>query len=488
MLNATAPETTARTFKPPLAIGLVAFAFFLGNLISRFPGLPNADSDLQYAQAVSGHFSDWQPPIMAWLWSDLRLIVDGSGPVFALQVFCYWLGFGLIAATLSRIGRNRAAWAVIAVGLLPPILMLNIEILKDVGVAVTFLSSFAIFFWYRAQNIKLNPAAAIIAVMLLLYGSLVRANAVFAVPPLLAYMFYPTLLSRPIRFLATSLIIVVVAIPAANAFNHKALHAESTDPLRSLEVFDVAGIAHFAGDMSVLDDRQLTEELLAECYTPVLWDTLGNGKKCRVFWNSLGPQPTKAWIAAIIRHPLAYAEHRMLHFSSELGSYFPRHHVEDSQRNWMVFIAVKPVALKERIVDWIRFSAVFIPWFSLVLGVMVLSLLLPQRETQRPSLNNAAFCLATSGLFYMIAYLFIGVASDFRYQYWDMIAIFVASVICVSERRDHFVPLSRVGKGCIGVLALAFVVIQIVQMFERDSLFRGGIERDERTKQQITPS
>jgi hypothetical protein len=146
MLNAPAPETTARTFKAPLAIGLVAFAFFLVNLISRFPGLPNTDSDLQYAQAISGHFSDWQPPIMAWLWSGLRLIVDGTGPVFALQVFCYWLGFGVIAVTLSQIGRNRAAWAVIAVGLLPPILMLNIEIVKDVGVAVTFLSSFAIFF------------------------------------------------------------------------------------------------------------------------------------------------------------------------------------------------------------------------------------------------------------------------------------------------------------------------------------------------------
>ena len=73
-----------------------------------------------------------------------RSIEDGTGPMFALQVFCYWPGFGLIAVTLSRIGRNRAAWAVIAVGLLPPILMLNIQILKDVGVAVTFLSSFAI--------------------------------------------------------------------------------------------------------------------------------------------------------------------------------------------------------------------------------------------------------------------------------------------------------------------------------------------------------
>jgi len=469
----------------PTAIAVTAIVFFLVNIVSRFPGFPNLDSNLQYNEAVSGHFSDWQPPIMAWLWSGLRLILDGTGLLFSLQVIFYWFGFGLIAITLSRIGRGFAAWAVIAVALLPPFLMLNIQILKDVGLAVTFLSSFAIIFWYRSQSKRVSPPAATFAIVLLLYGSLVRANAVFAVPPLLIYIFYPQLLFRPIRFLAACFIVITIMIPASNLFNHAILHAKAAHPLQSLEIFDIAGIAHFSNDMSVFGDERLTKNLLSECYTPVLWDTL-NGKNCHVFLDSLGPQSEEKWISAIIRHPLAYAEHRITHFCSELNSFLLIHHSKDSVYDWTVYIHVQPVTLKEKIYDYMRFCAIFTPCFSLVLGCVVLTLAFRGAVKNPSSLENAAFCLAVSGLFYLLAYLLIGVASDFRYQYWDMIAIFVASVICMSEKRNCFLPLSGGGAAFIGILSVALVIVQIAQLIERNTQFPSGVEIDERTKQKIT--
>ena len=90
MLNPTTPETTApetgrlTASKNSVAIALLAIAFFLANVIARFPSLPNFDSDLQYAQPVSGHFTDWQPPIMAWLrsgwlFSALRTLLVDDG-------------------------------------------------------------------------------------------------------------------------------------------------------------------------------------------------------------------------------------------------------------------------------------------------------------------------------------------------------------------------------------------------------------------------
>ena len=112
MINATAPETTAPATRQPapknsVAIPVVAFMLFLANFANRFPGVTNWDSKEQFAQAVTGHFADWQPPIMAWVWSKLRLIADGSGPLFFLQIFCYWLGFGLIALILHRMNFKR---------------------------------------------------------------------------------------------------------------------------------------------------------------------------------------------------------------------------------------------------------------------------------------------------------------------------------------------------------------------------------------------
>jgi hypothetical protein len=471
--------------KNSVAIALVAIAFFLANLISRFPGLPNFDSDLQYAQAVSGHFTDWQPPIMAWLWSGLRLVVDGSGLLFALHVVCYWLGFGLIAMALSQSGHKRAAWAIIAVAILPTILLLNIQITKDVGLAVTLLSSFAIFFWYRSQNLKINPIAAGVALVFLLYGGLVRANAVFAIPPLLIYIFCPFLAARPVRFLLAFLSLAVLAIPISAIINHRILNAENSHPLRQLQVFDVAGIANNSGDISVFSDNRITLQDIADCYSPRLRDTLDAGGKCHVSLDPDRQDPTRTWLLAIAKHPLAYLKHRAAHFNEELSATFPRHHPEDAKYNWMIYVDVKPVALKEKLIDYVRKSPALLPWFSLVLGFTVL-ILSAQKRPSEPTFNIAAFCLAASGLFYMCAYLVVGVASDYRYQYWDIIAIMCASVICVAARKDVVFPLSRVGKAVIGVLALAVVSIHIAQEVKRDaSPSVAEKSRDELTKQQF---
>jgi hypothetical protein len=213
MRNATTPETTApaqtgrlTASKNSVAIVLVTPTLFLANLIGRFPGVTNLDANEQYAQAISHQFYDWHPPVMAWLWSGLRLIADGTGPLFTLHVFCYWLGFGLIATALSRVGRNIAAWAVITVGLLPPFFTMNGNIFTDVGLAVAFLSAYAIVFWYRSQDRNVAPVATIIAMILLLYGILVRANGVFGAAPLVVYLLYPKTLARPLHLFATKFI------------------------------------------------------------------------------------------------------------------------------------------------------------------------------------------------------------------------------------------------------------------------------------------
>ncbi len=482
----TNPKSVAAAVaSSPVSVTAVTVALFLTNLISQFPGVPNPDSDLQYAQAVSGHFTDWHPPIMAWLWSLLLVIKDGTGLLFAVHVFCYWLGFGLIALTLSRIGRNLAAWAIVGVSVLPPLLMQNGQIHKDVGLAVAFLSSFAICFWYRAQNVRIPPAATIIAMALLLYGGLVRSNAVFALPPLIIYMWHATLVTRPLRFLASYIVIAILAIPASDAFNHKVLHAHPTFPLGSLETFDIAGIAHFSDDMSVFGDDRVTKQLLAECFTSVLWDTLKQGGKCSVLAEALGPRPTDKWIAAISRHPLAYAEHRLVHYNHELSTVLLVHHPVDGMYNWKYYVHVTPDTVKQKIVECIRLSSLFSPWFVLVLGLGTLALSFPRSEEDPCRLNSAVVCLAVSGLFYMAAYALIGVASEYRYHYWGMIAIWVATVMCVSEQEDTFLRLTRAGVLCIAVLAAALGVIQITQMRERDALFGSDSNIDERTLQEM---
>src|SRR5262249_7858281 len=89
----------------PASVAIIAALLFAANLFVGFPGVANDDSASQYGQAVDQRFNDWHPPIMAWLWSIFRLLADGNGPMFCFHVACYWLGFGLIAVALSRVGR-----------------------------------------------------------------------------------------------------------------------------------------------------------------------------------------------------------------------------------------------------------------------------------------------------------------------------------------------------------------------------------------------
>jgi hypothetical protein len=420
-----AGPTTTQSFSIAMTAVLMAGV----NLAIWFPGESGADSESQYAQVVAWQLDDWHPPIMAWLWSIFRLLADGDGPMFCFQVAFYWLGFGLIAITLARAGRSLAAWAMLGVALLPPFLRLNVVLLKDVGMAVTFLAAFAGLFWYRAQGREVPPAVAGISLVLLLYGALVRANAVFAVVPLLVYLIRPQLLGRPWRLLAASIPVALAMVPAASLLNHRVLQAEPLQIIRALQSFDITGIAFYSGDLAVLGpDNSFTRDEVTRCYQPSGWDSLSPWGDCRFFWNRLAvsrdlqgvienldpraamsaepnPDLQNLWVAAIVRHPIAYARHRLANFGSEM--------------------LAPPYGMP--------FDVVTAPALWLAIGAALLAQLASARFLRRSASTDAALVLVLSGLPYACAYLVIGVATESRYLLWSLIAIFAALVISPSE-------------------------------------------------------
>jgi hypothetical protein len=440
-----------------IAVTLLAMA----NLVLGFPGVSGPDSQDQYAQAVAGQFDDWHPPIMAWLWSVFRLIADGDGPMFCFQVVCYWLGFGLIAMALARAGRLLAASAMLGVALLPPLLTLNVLILKDVSMGVTFLLAFALLFWYRTQNRKAPPAIAATAGLLLFYGALVRTNAVFALVPLLAYAIRPQWLRRPFGLLAIAIPVSLALVPAASLFNHRALQAKSLGTIRSLQIFDLAGISAFSGDLAVFGpDSSFTRDEVTTCYTPTYWDSLAPWGECRFFWNRLAVSPAlketinsldaksamvaepnpdlpELWTTAIVRHPLAYVRHRLAHFSSEI---------------WHGAATTTPIATAPKSLGVALYDFVTAPIVWLAIGAAWLIRLAFARSIVRTASNDAAVALLLSGLSYGGAYLIVGVGTELRYFFWSLIAIFTALIISLSQPVQAIPPsmFRRVDRGHIG--------------------------------------
>ena len=444
----------------PTSIAITAALLFAANLIGWFPGAANDDSNSQYAQAVDHHFNDWHPPIMAWLWSIFRLAADGNGPMFSFHVACYWLGFGLTAVALGRTGRPLAAWGIIGVALFPPFLTMNVNILKDVGQAVTFLAAFAALFWYRIQGREVPLPVAVISVVLLSYGTLVRSNAVFGVVPLLAYLINPQWLARPWRLLVLSVPVGLLMVPVSALFNHNVLNATPLGIIRSLQIFDITGIAFHSGDVSVFGPgNSFIRQEVDSCYTPIEWDSLSPWGECRFFWNRLavsqdlqgveGLDPMAAmearpnpdlpgyWIASIIAHPFAYAWHRLAHFNSEIFVFVqPRHDIAALDVAVGGGVRDAPALPMPQQPPYLMFYDVLkTPAFWLAIGVGLLVLLTSAKLPGHPAGLEAALALVMSGLLYTCAYLVVGVATDVRYQFWSMAATFTALVISLSGLR-----------------------------------------------------
>jgi hypothetical protein len=136
------------------------------------------------------------------------------------------------------------------------------------------------------------------------------------------------------------------------------------------------------------------------------------------------PDLLDLWVAAIIRHPLAYAVHRLGNFSSEMTA-----------PPYLDFNA-KTIAPPYRVL----YDVMTAPALWLAIGTGLLVQLATARSFRRSASTDAALVLLLSSLPYSYAYLIIGVATESRYLFWSLIAIFVAVVISGPELR---MPLGR---------------------------------------------
>ena len=234
---------------------------------------------------------------------------------------------------------------------------------------------------------------------------LTRTNGIFAFPPLLFLSLRRTwLLPKAILF---SLILSLALIPISQWINHDILHAEQRGIERSLQLYDIAGIAYFSNDSSVLP---VNIPNLKRCYTPLFWDTLIS-ERCGNAFSRIDRDITRDWLFSIVTHPTAYARHRLAHFNRETFFLVP-------PAQQCVDAPEFHNCPKSFLSDTITKNGLLWPAAWLALGlVMLLS-----------GLGEAARALCLSGLLYGFGYLLVGVAADFRYFYWTELAIQTALI------------------------------------------------------------
>jgi len=132
----------------------------------------------------------------------------------------------------------------------------------------------------------------------------------------------------------------------------------------------------------------------------------------------------KKWVEAIYHEPVAYIQHRYQNFMVLLWQ--PGGILEDeTASNTFGFKYEKTPLFNvlQNVTDSLKDKFIFKPGFWLIVSLIfsVYGLL-----NWKSELGSLIVSLNTSSFLYLLAYSFVGVASDFRYAYWSILATSVS--------------------------------------------------------------
>jgi hypothetical protein len=419
---------------------LLAAGFGLTVLVFH-PGYVTADAGYVYAEAKAWRFGDWQSPAMAVLWRLVDPVAPGSVSMFLLTAGMYWLGFGMLAFIALR----RSTWVGLATPLLafmPPAFFFLALIWRDMLFGVIWLVAGVLALAATENNARARMPLQALALSLTAVGVLLRPNAVIAVPLLAAYAIWPASFAgrRTALLYVPAFVLFTALVPAVY---YGLLAAERQNPLHSILVFDLGGITHFSSEnqFPVQWTPEQSALLKDKCYNPERWDFYWHLPPCPFVMQRLErnddlifgtPRLASAWRAAIASHPLAYLEHRatfMWQFLARSNLVWPIWDWADARSSYGHSPYFLPVL---KLHDTLQPTLLFRPGLWLVLAVAIGALSWRRRQTP---VGAFAVAVTSCAAVYVMSFFVLGVAADFRYAYWCVLAALAAAPAAALARR-----------------------------------------------------
>jgi hypothetical protein len=424
-------------------LALIAAGYGL-TLLIFYPGIMTYDAKFIYEYIAKGILGDWQSPVMTLLWGLIDPIAPGAGSMFLLIATSYWLAFAVLALELSR-RKSAMALLVPLLALMPPAFVFVGIIWRDVLFAISWLLAAAIAFAAVERNPQVRVPMQALALALCAFGVLLRPNALIAAPILSAYVIWPSRM----RFKRTAILFV----PAIAAFfalvqmvYYGMLDVKREHPLHTIMVFDLGGVSHFTRQNQFpVVWSEAESALLFSCYKPTEWDIYWRLEPCDFVMRKIEREQglfgtsaiSDAWVHALTRHPLAYLRHRtafMWNFLSGNNLVMWLADVEHPTEN--VYPDRPALAALVSLQNALKPTPIFRmgSWLLLCIGVCWFAW--KRRET-----SEGAFALGVCGsaAVYVMTFFPVGVASDFRYGYWAVLAGIAGAVVALG-RSEAEVP------------------------------------------------
>lgn len=423
------------------AVWGIAVLGIIASIAAYFPGLMTNDSFLQLEQARTGIFSDLHPPVMAFVWRFVDMVVAGPFGMLVLQTTIYW---GAIALIMWHLWHRHwvTPLAIAIIGFWSPSFSMLGFIWKDIQMTASFAMAIALTLLAidHKRQWPLVPA-----MVFLLYGTALRHNAVFAAFPIVVWWgWLLTSNLKPLILRGAAVIVITIGMMLVPRMITPSLATVHVHPSQQLFLYDLAGI-------SVLTDNNLLPlhyqpfllpvRTLKEKYNPThvgcfLW---GSDTKTNLL---LSPDSQafemlkKQWLHAVLGHKKAYLQHRLDVFATQLGwgpyrlfSYLKptREYRADCGVSW------DPSRFSRGIFDYydrIQDSILFKPYLYLIilLGSFAFSL---RGALKRERLPLLAMVFSLSGLMNLCPYFLISIGFDLRFSHWSIVCACLALAVLV---------------------------------------------------------
>lgn len=436
-----------RRHRKDLVLAAVAALCCAGTVVTFSPGYMSYDTLYQLRQALgSAPLSDWHPPAMSLLWRALIAVTGTPASMAVLQAVVLWAALWTIAwCVRATTGSQRWSLAVLAVGLFPPALTFAGVVWKDVHMAFALLAAVAAALTGRrlpAARVGARRVLFALGMIFLVYAVLVRKNAVFAAVPVFAMLVLALRRREATRgrlWVAASAALVLGILVPTVAISSLARPA-STSQVSQIMLDDLLHVLN-------------PQELRAAHVPPDLRDHLVSAaKSCdrigslsNSYWTCYGrgadgpftavahtDQIRSVWLHQMPRHAAGYAGYRLQLFAGFLFS--SRQSYQQGVLENDLGITVSHPRLEAALGTYVEGTAKDLPflfdaWFWLAVALVLC--IRPGRGAFRMPVR----ALGVSSALYLLGYLPILPATDFRYVYWPVLAGTLGVVLALAGRR-----------------------------------------------------
>lgn len=403
-----------------------AIFYLFAQIILFYPGQFFIDSNSSWSQFNLGEYNNWHPPILTVWWHLLHF----KGAIFLVHICVIVLSLTVISIRLLARNKISRTYVIICYFSLPLLFRLFSWVLKDIGMIAGLLFAVMLIIQIeQSTNKKIKYLLTSLLILALYYSFNIRANGVFAVFPILIYVFFYVIRTMVFVNKLLLLLLSVISFVAINNYvTVKVFNARDLIPQSYMLLTDLARlecsekIAYKIPPLffrnEIADHKQLCDQVNSpELNEDLMFDTLLRND----FIESNGTQLVMTedkyvilkheWRQEILHNFFLYAEERVKFFVKVFIS--TRFTLDAKHPQFTLY---------PQIVFLYTLVNVLINYIILIVGILIPSYCITKNK------YPLSFFVSLSGWLYLLGWVPLVALGETRYFIW----FFIAQIISYS--------------------------------------------------------